>query len=81
MADYTALAKERLARKAKAKRTIVPQQPGQKPITFQPGGLHASLGVPQGQKIPASKMAAALAGKHGAKAAAQARFAQNVLHR
>ena len=34
---------------------------GQKPITFQPGGLHKSLGVPQGQPIPAAKMEAAKA--------------------
>ena len=27
---------------------------GKKPITFQEGGLHRSLGIPQGEKIPMS---------------------------
>jgi hypothetical protein len=35
--------------------------------------------VPKDQKIPASKFKAALAGKYGPKAAAQARFKKNVL--
>ena len=52
---------------------------GQQPITFKKGGLHESLGVPAGQPIPPAKMAAALAGKHGPKAKAQAEFAKNVL--
>ena len=47
----------------KGKTTISGGKKGQKPVTFQKGGLHRSLGVPQGQKIPASKMAAAKAGK------------------
>jgi len=54
-------------------------KPGQKKITFTKGGLHSSLGVPQGKKIPAAKKAAALAGKYGKKAKAQANFAKNVL--
>lgn len=62
----------------KPKKTTM-KAPGKKPITFAKGGLHQSLGVPQGQPIPAAKMADALAGKAGPKAAAQARFAQNVL--
>jgi hypothetical protein len=53
--------------------------PGKKPITFTPGGLHASTGTPAGEKIPAGKKRAALLGKLGKKAAAQARFAKNVL--
>lgn len=52
---------------------------GQSPIKFRKGGLHESLGVPQGEKIPAEKMQAALAGKYGPKAQKQARFAQSVL--
>jgi hypothetical protein len=52
---------------------------GQKPIEFNKGGLHESLHVPQGQKIPASKKAAALHGNYGAKAKKQAMFAKNVL--
>ena len=30
-----------------------------------PGALHRDLGVPQGEKIPAKKLAAASAGKYG----------------
>ncbi len=30
-----------------------------------PGALHEDLGVPQGQKIPAKKLASASAGKYG----------------
>jgi len=52
---------------------------GKKPITFHKGGLHESLGVPQGQTIPASKMAAAKAGRYGPKAQKQANFAQGML--
>jgi len=65
----------KLASLPKAKITA----PGKKPITFREGGLHASLGVPQGKPIPPSKMKAALAGRYGPLAAKQARFAQNVL--
>lgn len=39
----------------------------------KPGQLHRDLGVPQGQKIPASKLAAAK--KKGGKVGARARFA------
>lgn len=52
---------------------------GKKPITFKKGGLHQSLGVPQGKPIPPGKMAAAAAGKMGPKAQKQAQFAKNVL--
>jgi hypothetical protein len=41
-----------------------------------PGALHRELGVPQGQKIPAGKLAAAA--KKGGKLGQRARFAQNV---
>ncbi len=53
---------------------------GEKPITFEKGGLHRSLNVPSSEKIPSSKFRAALAGTYGKKAASQARFAKNVLH-
>jgi hypothetical protein len=52
---------------------------GSKPIKFKTGGLHQSTGTPAGQKIPAKKKAAALAGKLGPKAQKQAQFAKNVL--
>jgi len=61
------------------KRTIGPSKPGQKPITFQPGGLHKSTGTPMGQPIPAAKKEAAAAGEYGPKAQRQANFAKNVL--
>ena len=65
--------------KKKKVKTIEPSKPGQKAISFHPGGLHTSTHTPQGQKIPAAKKAAALAGKYGPKAEKQANFAKNVL--
>ncbi len=59
--------------------TIPPQATGQKPISFKPGGLHASTGTPQGAPIPAAKHAAAEAGKLGPKAEKQENFYRNVL--
>jgi hypothetical protein len=53
--------------------------PGKKPVTFAKGGLHRSLGVPQGQKIPAGKMAGAQRGEYGPAAQKQAGFAQGML--
>jgi hypothetical protein len=64
--------------KSSGKETI-PAKGGKPAVSFQKGGLHKSLGVPPDQPIPAAKMAAALAGKNGPKAASQARFAKNVL--
>lgn len=42
----------------------------------KPGALHKELGVPQGQKIPPGKLAAAA--KAGGKLGQRARFAENV---
>jgi hypothetical protein len=42
----------------------------------KPGALHAQLGVPQGKKIPAAKIAAAA--KKGGKLGERARFAQTL---
>lgn len=44
--------------------------------TQNKGGLHRSLGVPAGQKIPASKVAAAA--RKGGKIGKQARLAQTL---
>ena len=66
------------AKKSPAK-TVIKGKAGAKPVSFKSGGLHQSLGVPQGQNIPAAKMAAAKAGKMGPKAAKQASFAQGML--
>lgn len=41
-----------------------------------PGALHRQLGVPQGQKIPANKLAAAA--KAGGKLGERARFAETL---
>lgn len=42
----------------------------------KPGALHAQLGVPQGKKIPAGKLAAAA--KKGGKLGRRARLAQTL---
>ena len=47
-------------------------------ITFKKGGLHESLGVPEGKPIPAGKMRDALAGKYGSKAKRQASLARTL---
>jgi len=52
---------------------------GQSPVKFKKGALHTQLGVPQGEKIPASKMAAAKAGRYGPLAAKRASFATGML--
>jgi hypothetical protein len=44
----------------------------------RPGQLHRDLGVPQGQRIPAAKLAAAAQGAYGPKVAQRARFAQTL---
>jgi hypothetical protein len=64
---------------AKGKKTTIKGAPGKKPVQFQAGGLHQSLGVPAGEPIPAAKMAAAKAGKFGPKAKAQAVMATGML--
>jgi len=61
-----------------AKKTVI-KSPGRPPVSFEKGGLHRSLGVPEGQTIPAAKMAAAAAGDYGPKARAQAALAQGML--
>lgn len=52
---------------------------GQSPVTFKKGALHAQLGVPQGEKIPPAKMAAAKAGRYGPLAQRRANFATGML--
>lgn len=47
-------------------------------ITFKKGGLHETLGVPEGQPIPPAKMAAALRGEYGPKGKKQAELAQTL---
>jgi hypothetical protein len=59
--------------------TMKPTHKGQAPIKFHEGGLHESLGVPMGEKIPRWKIMAALAGKYGPKAKKQAQMMKNVL--
>jgi len=55
------------------------KEKGKPEITFQKGGLHKSLHVPLGEKIPSHLREAALRGLFGKKAEKQARFAKNVL--
>lgn len=43
-----------------------------------PGGLHESVGVPQGKKIPKAKVNAAAKGKYGPKAQKQADLAKTL---
>lgn len=52
---------------------------GQSPVKFKKDALHRQLGVPSGQKIPPSKMAAAAAGEYGPLAKKRAKFAQGFL--
>lgn len=61
------------------KESIKPIALGEKPISFTPGGLHKTTGTPAGEKIPTSKIAAALAGQYGPKGKQQALFMKNVL--
>lgn len=61
------------------KKVKILHKKGKKPIKFNPGALHEQLGVPQGEKIPASKMQEAASGELGALAKKRAMFAKNVL--
>ena len=54
--------------------TVTMRKQGEKPISFKRGALHAQLGVPQGEAIPAEKKAQALAGEVGALAKKRANF-------
>jgi hypothetical protein len=62
-----------------AMRTIKPSKPGQKPLHFREGGLHASTGTPAGKPISAKKHAQAASGALGPRAEKQERFYRNVL--
>ena len=75
----SARAKKRPGRTVAVGGTQVIRKAKKKPVAFTKGGLHSSVGVAQGKKIPASKVEAALEGKYGKKAAKQARFYKNVL--
>lgn len=61
------------------KTETIPAKDGHKAIKFKKGGLHASVHVKQGDKIPESKVQAALSGSYGGKAKKQANFMKNVL--
>ena len=67
------------AKHAGGERTIEPKKAGQKKIKFHEGGLHSSTGTKPGEKISASKHAAARSGKLGPKAKEQEVFYENVL--
>jgi len=75
----TERARKRPGKTVKPGGTKVIKAKGKKPLAFKAGGLHATTGTPQGQKIPASKLAAAKAGKYGEKGKKQYSFYVNVL--
>lgn len=60
-------------------KTVTIKKKGKKPIKFRKGGLHRSLGVPEGEPIPKGKMRAALAGRYGPLAKKQAVMAKGLL--
>jgi hypothetical protein len=64
---------------SKKGKTTTMRAKGKKPVTFRKGGLHRSVGVPEGSKIPASKMAAAKSGSYGPLAKKQANMATGML--
>ena len=64
---------------AAAKRVTIKGSGSEKPVSFSKGGLHRSLGVPVGERIPASKLAAAKRGEFGPKAKKQANMATGML--
>lgn len=61
-----------------AKKTTISTGKGKKPIKFTKGGLHKSTNTPAGEKIPATKLKAAAAGKYGEKAKKQAALARGL---
>ena len=71
----TARAKKMPGKTVRPGGTVVIRAPGKKPLAFKKGALHRALGVPLGQKIPQSKIRAALAGKYGPKVKKMAVFA------
>jgi hypothetical protein len=71
----TAKAKKMPGKSVKVGGTQVIKSEGKKPMAFKKGGLHSQLGVPQDEKIPASKKSAALSGKYGPLAKKRANFA------
>lgn len=75
----TERAKKMPGKTVKVGGTQVLREKGKKPIAFKKGSLHAQLDIPQGEKIPASKMQRAVEGEYGELAQKRARFAQNVL--
>jgi hypothetical protein len=75
----TARAKKTPGKTVKVGGTVVMKKKGKPTISFKKGGLHKSLGVPQGQKIPPEKILSARAGKYGALAKKQADLYVNVL--
>lgn len=61
------------------KKVTIKGKKGQKPITFEQGGLHETTNTPADEPIPKSKVSAAMAGKYGPKGKRQAMFMKNVL--
>lgn len=62
-------------------KTTIKGGKGQKSVSFEQGGLHRSTNTPEGETIPASKLAAAKRGDYGAKAVKQATMASGMLRK
>ena len=60
-------------------KTTIKGKRGQKPITFNKGGLHRTTHTPAGQKIPAEKVEKAARGDYGALGVKQASLAKGAL--
>lgn len=57
----------------------IPAKDGHKKIVYHRGGLHKTTGTPPKEKIPESKIMAALHGAYGKKGVKEANFMMNVL--
>lgn len=61
--------------------TIKAKKKGQKSISFEKGGLHRTTHTPMGQKIPESKLSAAMRGDYGPKGKKEVMLMHNVLYK
>jgi hypothetical protein len=62
------------------KTETIPAKDGYKAIHFKKGGLHETTHTPMKEKIPRSKVIAAMHGAYGKRGVKQANFMMNVLH-
>ena len=62
-------------------KTVTMRAKGKKPVRFKSGGLHESVGVPSGEKIPEEKIRSAASGNYGERARKQAVMAKGMLRK